>query len=56
MYGDSPARLRVWEWVIEAFMEDQEHVDHGGQLLVITAGPPGAGKSSAVESVPKVAG
>lgn len=37
-------------------MEDQESVDCGGELLVITAGPPGAGKSSAVELVPKVEG
>lgn len=31
------------------FFADQLEVDHGGKLIVVTAGPPGAGKSTAID-------
>ena len=49
MYGDRPERLRVWESLIETVLGDQEDVASDGSLIVVTAGPPGAGKSTALD-------
>lgn len=49
MYGDTAERLRVWESLTEAFLEDQPIVSSNGNLAVVTAGPPGAGKSTAID-------
>lgn len=51
MHGDSPARLRVWESIIEELFAQQTNVPTAGKVGVVTAGPPGAGKSTAVRSL-----
>lgn len=48
MYGDAVERLRVWETVIEEFLSEQSGVTVNGAFFVVTAGPPGAGKTTAV--------
>lgn len=51
MYGDVPERLRVWESVIDTFMLDQVDIATEGALMVVTAGPVGAGKSTAIDQL-----
>jgi adenylate kinase family enzyme len=51
MYGDTVERLRVWEMLIEQFLSEQSDVAADGELFVVTAGPPGAGKSTAVDAL-----
>lgn len=48
MFGDTAERLRVWAALIEEFLADQPIVSTNGNLAVVTAGPPGAGKSTAI--------
>ena len=51
MYGDKPERLRFWETLIETFLGEQAGVASEGALIVVTAGPPGAGKSTVVDQL-----
>jgi adenylate kinase family enzyme len=51
MYGDSPERLRVWEDVIDEYLVLDEGVVSAGRIEVVTAGPPGAGKSTLTSGI-----
>jgi hypothetical protein len=50
-YGDVASRMPVWKDIREEFMGLQSDVATNGMAVVITAGPPGAGKTTAVEAV-----
>ena len=50
MYGDSSSRMRVWNELIENFLSDQDGVVAEGRIGIVTAGPPGGGKSTQLES------
>ena len=50
-HGDRPERLRIWETLIEIVLADQEGVATDGSLVVVTSGPPGAGKSTAIDQL-----
>ncbi len=49
MYDASPVRLRVWKDVFEQLLA-QADVPREGKAIIITAGPPGAGKSTQLEA------
>lgn len=48
-YGSSVSRLRLWRQAIDEFTQGE--VPAQGLALIVTAGPPGGGKSSAVASL-----
>lgn len=49
-YGASPRRLRQWQAIFDEILAGQD-VPREGRALVVTAGPPGAGKSTALMEV-----
>lgn len=49
MYGDGVERLRLWERIIDQYLGSDDQVVSEGRLEVVTAGPPGAGKSQMTE-------
>lgn len=49
MYADSTARLRFWRTALEELLAQRSDVDLGGRVAVVTAGPPGAGKTTMID-------
>ncbi|GAA1134813.1 zeta toxin family protein [Nocardioides aquiterrae] len=50
-YGDTVARLRTWEELIEEFTSLQEGITTDGRIAIVTAGPPGSGKSTTTTAI-----
>lgn len=48
MHGESVARLRVWDAITEDIIDRQANVPREGRSAIVTAGPPGAGKSTLI--------
>ncbi|WP_213935197.1 hypothetical protein [Rhodococcus sp. B50] len=49
LYTDDPRR-RTKGAIVEAYLSEQDGVERGGRCAIVTAGVPGAGKSTAIES------
>jgi chloramphenicol 3-O-phosphotransferase len=50
IYGDGVSRLRFHREIIQGIVDGQGPVDVGGRAVIVTAGPPGAGKSRSVDA------
>ncbi|APE12713.1 hypothetical protein BO226_25545 (plasmid) [Rhodococcus sp. 2G] len=50
LYADDPRRRRTKDAIVEAYLAEQDGIEHGGRCAIVTAGVPGAGKSTAIES------
>lgn len=48
MYGDARSRLTVWQEISDRFLAMQTRVARDGRSAVLTAGAPGAGKTTAL--------
>ncbi|MCK8671533.1 MULTISPECIES: zeta toxin family protein [unclassified Rhodococcus (in: high G+C Gram-positive bacteria)] len=50
LYADDPSRRHTRAAIVDAYLAEQDGIDRDGRCAIVTAGVPGAGKSSAIES------
>jgi len=48
LHGDGAARMKVWEDIRDEYLARHPKVDVDGRAIVLSAGAPGAGKSTAI--------